>query len=216
MSGSSGCGPQADRAEAWPGPAGWFGKIPALGDFASRRLPPEFISAWDDWLSEGLPEAQQSLGADWLECYLKAPIWCFALTPGVLDARPWCGVLMPSVDRVGRQYPLTFAASFAPRIEIARPWWSALIEVAMRVKEPGCDAEALETRLLAAQGVPPCVAAGPIESPLATALAGAGPATSLWWPWSGHGPDDQTGSALDGLPRGDRFVRLFALNRCGR
>ena len=23
--------------------AGWFGKLPSLGDFAQRRLPPEFV-----------------------------------------------------------------------------------------------------------------------------------------------------------------------------
>ena len=26
---------------------GWYGKIPSLGDFASRRLPQSFVAAWD-------------------------------------------------------------------------------------------------------------------------------------------------------------------------
>ena len=34
--------------------AGWYGKLPGLGDFAMRRLPPEFVSHWDAWLQSGL------------------------------------------------------------------------------------------------------------------------------------------------------------------
>ena len=32
------------------GVPGWFGKLPGLGDFASRRLPDTFVAAWDRWL----------------------------------------------------------------------------------------------------------------------------------------------------------------------
>ena len=28
---------------------GWYGKLPALGDFASRRLEPGWIAGWDGW-----------------------------------------------------------------------------------------------------------------------------------------------------------------------
>ena len=34
--------------------AGWFGKLPSLRDFAQRRLPPEFVQVWDDWLGAEL------------------------------------------------------------------------------------------------------------------------------------------------------------------
>ena len=46
---------------------------------------------------------------DWLDGYLASPSWRFLLMPGVMDGQPWAGVLMPSVDRVGRYYPLTIA-----------------------------------------------------------------------------------------------------------
>ena len=26
---------------------GWYGKLPASGDFVTRRLPPSFIEPWD-------------------------------------------------------------------------------------------------------------------------------------------------------------------------
>ena len=42
--------------------AGWFGKMPALGDFASRRLPPAWIEAWDGWLQRELVRSRTALG----------------------------------------------------------------------------------------------------------------------------------------------------------
>jgi type VI secretion system protein ImpM len=92
---------------------GWHGKLPAIGDFASRRLDADFIAAWDDWLAAGLEALHVQPG--WLDAYLDSASWRFALMPGVLPggagARGWIGVLVPSVDRYGRYYPLTVAAA---------------------------------------------------------------------------------------------------------
>ena len=41
-----------------PERVGWFGKIPALGDFVTRHLPPSFVQPWDEWLSAELSEAR--------------------------------------------------------------------------------------------------------------------------------------------------------------
>src|SRR5262249_2958329 len=91
--------------------AGWHGKLPTLGDFATRRLAADFVHSWDAWLSEQLPALRQQ--PDWLEAYLASPSWRFLLMPGVLPGpsgeTAWAGVLMPSVDRVGRYYPMTLA-----------------------------------------------------------------------------------------------------------
>jgi len=161
--------------------------------------------------SSDLFAAREKLGEDWLESYLKAPIWRFALMPGALDARPWFGVLMPSVDRVGRQFPLTFAASFAPAPDALHRWWSALIVVALRAKEPDCDADALEVALLASSGNadrdPPL---GAFQSRVAPTLAAAAAGTSLWWSMRHEAQPDETVSMLEGLPRGNRFVQLIA------
>ena len=95
---------------------GWYGKLPMLGDFASRRLPQPFIDRCDDWLSRGIEASRQQLGDDWLNTYLTGPLWRFAWGPGVVDAQWWFGVLMPSVDNVGRYFPLVVAwpSSAAP------------------------------------------------------------------------------------------------------
>ena len=214
------CGdlPGGGAGEPWPGPAGWFGKLRALGDFASRRLPPEFIDPWDEWLSEELVATRQALGEDWAEAWANAPTWRFALTAGVLGTGPWFGVLMPSVDRVGRQYPLTFAASFQVNAEDRsaekrRPealdrWWSGLLWIAAQLnREPPWDLETLEAAL---RDMPDGGAADPRAlHQFATALAAAADGTSLWWPRGAGAEADGAVTAFDGLPRGDRFVRLI-------
>jgi type VI secretion system protein ImpM len=88
---------------------GWYGKLPMLGDFASRRLPQVFIDVCDDWLSRGIDASRAQLGDEWLNTYLTGPLWRFAWADGVVDGRWWWGVLMPSVDRVGRYFPLVVA-----------------------------------------------------------------------------------------------------------
>ena len=92
-------------------PPGWHGKLPALGDFASRRLSPALVATWDGWLAAGLLQLRTAQPAGWLEAYLAAPSQRFLLMPGALPGaaglQAWAGVLMPSVDRVGRYFPFT-------------------------------------------------------------------------------------------------------------
>ncbi len=92
---------------------GWHGKLPSLGDFASRRLPHEFVETWDGWLAAGLGALRQADPSAWLDGYLASPIWRFLLMPGALPGESgeqgWSGVLMPSVDRAGRYFPFTVA-----------------------------------------------------------------------------------------------------------
>jgi type VI secretion system protein ImpM len=95
----------------------WYGKLPALGDFASRRLDPEFLELWDNWLARGMLELRERDPAVWLDAYLISPSWRFLLMPaclpGKLGQQAWAGVLMPSVDRVGRYFPFTIVRPLA-------------------------------------------------------------------------------------------------------
>jgi type VI secretion system protein ImpM len=87
---------------------GWYGKLPGMGDFAQRRLPSRFVSVWDKWLQNGF-EHLRFAKSDWAQSYLEGHIWFFALGPSVIGSKPWLGVLVPSVDSVGRYFPLTVA-----------------------------------------------------------------------------------------------------------
>ena len=98
---------KASEENAAPSLPGWYGKLPGTGDFVTRRLPPEFVSTWDEFLGAAVAGSKELLGAQWLEHYLASPIWQFAVFPPLCGPGAWTGLMMPSVDRVGRYFPLT-------------------------------------------------------------------------------------------------------------
>jgi type VI secretion system protein ImpM len=97
-------------------PAGFFGKLPAHGDFIYRDLPSSFISAWDSWLQGFVGSSREQIGEGWLDMYLTSPIWRFAFSEGVIDQHAWAGIVLPSVDRVGRYFPFSIAKPVAGKV----------------------------------------------------------------------------------------------------
>lgn len=100
-------------SNASTGAPGWFGKLPALGDFVTRRLPQSFVRPWDAWITPGVEAVQRVHGEFGREALLTFPIWRFVVPPHVVDSSAWFGLFAPSVDRVGRCFPLTVAQSIA-------------------------------------------------------------------------------------------------------
>lgn len=129
---------------------GFYGKLPILGDFVTRRLPRDFLAPWDGWLQSSLAASREELGEVWLNSYLNSPIWRFALSPGVCGNSAWAGILMPSVDKVGRYFPLTVAASIdsgnclAYLMSSAEQWFVHLEDAALSGLEDGLDPEAFD------------------------------------------------------------------------
>ncbi len=89
---------------------GFYGKLPARGDFVRAGLPRDFVERWDDWMQSVLAGSRALMGDAWLAAFLEAPVWRFALPAGMCGERPVLGLMLPSVDRAGRYFPLTFAA----------------------------------------------------------------------------------------------------------
>lgn len=89
---------------------GAFGKIPSVGDFFRLNAPAGFASVWDEWLQRCLVSGAHAYGSRWDDLYMSVPIWRFGLSCGVAGQSAIMGVLMPSVDRVGRRFPLTLMA----------------------------------------------------------------------------------------------------------
>jgi len=185
-------------------PPGWHGKLPSLGDFASRRLDSGFVDAWDGWLAAGLLALREADPAGWLDAYLASPSWRFLLMPGVLpgDAarQGWAGVLMPSVDRVGRYFPLTIVRPLGDlpastqQMQALWHWLGRLDELAADALQDDWSVDRLETELArmaqpelheVAVAAAPAVAPGAlVELPLADGGDAAGwigiEAQSLW------------------------------------
>ena len=155
MNSNSSTVPDAFKGDNGPAIAGWYGKIPCLGDFISRRLPADFINEWDLWLQHGMAASRVQLGEQWLDLYLTGPIWRFVLMPGVCGTAQgiWSGVLMPSVDRVGRHFPLTIALLNDPRPEMmltvfsAQRWYATLERIALATLNVNALPDDLERNL---------------------------------------------------------------------
>ncbi|UWQ35246.1 type VI secretion system-associated protein TagF (plasmid) [Leisingera sp. M527] len=90
---------------------GAFGKMPSAGDFFRLNTPGGFVRVWDAWLQQVMLDGRGEYGPDFDAHYMTAPIWRFTLPAGLAGAQRVIGVLMPSVDRVGRRFPLTLMAA---------------------------------------------------------------------------------------------------------
>lgn len=120
---------------------GIYGKLPAYGDFLTRELDPAFVEVWDTWLQGFVSGGQEQLGENWLDTYLTSPIWRFAFSPGVVDEHVWAGIVLPSVDRVGRYFPISFikkmSVSSCPTevLSLGSQWFDALENIALQALE---------------------------------------------------------------------------------
>ncbi|CCJ57542.1 type VI secretion system-associated protein TagF [Bordetella bronchiseptica] len=92
------------------GGVGWYGKIPAAGDFMRRRLSHGLVAWWDKWLQYGLAALRQMPAGGAERAYAAAPLWNFAIPAGAGAGAVLLGGMAPSRDRVGRAYPLSAMA----------------------------------------------------------------------------------------------------------
>lgn len=135
--------------------AGFCGKLPIRPDFVTRGLPLAFVERWHDWIGDAMAAARDALGEAWLDAYLYAPIWRFVLPPGLAGESAMAGTLMPSVDAVGRYFPLTLVlplpsiAAAASMLVSGESWFADAETLSLSALEEDIDPEVLNERLLA-------------------------------------------------------------------
>lgn len=165
----------ASGAEAAPG---YHGKLPAKGDFVTRRLPRGFLDPWDSWLQDAIGGSRTRMGEAWLDAYLTSPIWRFALSPGLCGEAAVAGVAMPSVDRVGRYFPLTIVALLGKDVDLlavpvaAAGWFDKAEDLVRSALADGFDFDGFDVQV-AALGPPAAGEAGSAD-PAAVVEAGSG------------------------------------------
>ncbi len=167
---------------------GFFGKLPSRGDFVRAGLPAAFVTPWDAWLQAVLPESRAALGQDWDAAWLEAPVWRFALEPGLCGPGGVLGLWMPSVDSIGRAFPLTIAAVFEGPAQADEGWLDAA---------EACGRQAL------ADDLDPAALTACVPDP-----TGQDPAASGWW--SDGSPRVPPSSLPGGLPDGPAFVGMLS------
>lgn len=212
--------------------AGYYGKIPGHGDFIQHRLPRAFVQPWDEWLQAGMAASRDRLGEDWLDIYLTSPAWRFAFPAGACCDTAFAGVMIPSVDRVGRYFPFTLAAPLAAGASVfatagaSSEWFSATEALILTTLDDAFDRGRFDATL-DKLGAPPVAdtrttaplpahtlldCADDLTSPLAALLEqltmAATADCSLWW---SHGSDRVAPSLswAHGLPPAAAFDALL-------
>ena len=133
---------------------GIYGKLPLHGDFVYRNLPPSLIEVWDEWLQGFVAGSREQLGDSWLDIYLTSPIWRFSLSEGVLDSNAWLGVMLPSVDRVGRYFPISILtkvpgnANLFEYSELQKSWYEGVEELLFHALDGELDIDELLEEIL--------------------------------------------------------------------
>lgn len=206
---------------------GFYGKLASRGDFVSRGLPTSFITGWDTWLAAGIAHSQAAMGEGWLQAYLVSPLWRFAVAAGVCGEQAVAGVVMPSVDRVGRYFPLTVACVLPAGADLAslpgghEAWFGQAEALMLQSLEEGAGFEAFEAGV---QALPPLVPGqaptGEQQGPWVRLASLDNGATRLWlqhWAcqgaslWWGEGSEQVAAGVrrCDGLPPAPAFAGLL-------
>lgn len=112
---------------------GVFGKLPDQRDYVQHGMDAALMSLVDPWIQGCLQRSREDLQDAWLGAYLNAPIWRFWLGPSIIG-QTVLGALMPSVDGVGRYFPLMLASVSdrpfdAPEIEPQDAWFAQAEEL---------------------------------------------------------------------------------------
>ena len=186
--------------------SGFYGKIPARGDFVQAGLPRSFTDPWADWMQRMLAASRAILGEAWLPAWLEAPVWRFMLAPGVCGPDAALGLWLPSVDRIGRYFPLTLALLTKEAADLSR-----------LIREGGGFLAAAECagRDALANDLPPEALAAQTEMALAALPADPGvdpllypAARGLWWTeGAARVPPDAFASPE--LPKAARFAAML-------
>jgi type VI secretion system protein ImpM len=108
-----------------------YGKLPTKRDFIAMGAPRDFLNIWEPWLQGSVSASQAILGEQWQQAFLRAPIWRFWLGADLCGTAV-LGAFMPSLDRVGRYFPLTLfacadqeAAIPPPELDSQDQWFKA-------------------------------------------------------------------------------------------
>lgn len=212
---------------------GIFGKLPSRRDFIAYGVDRPLLGLIENWLQASVAMSRDVMGSEWRDAFLSAPIWRFWLGAQVAPSAT-AGALMPSVDGVGRYFPLSVIAASGQGHEIPPPpddgldaWCAAAEALLLRCLEddPGGEPAAL------AQSLPP-PPMRPLDKPAAqpgvprvwvaedgslteafAALASSDAAShhgrqSYWWTLGGEHHPAQLW-AVEGMPRPELFATFI-------
>ncbi len=195
---------------------GLFGKVPSKRDFVAVAAPRAFLRVFEPWLETGLKQGR-ACGDDWTQAFHTAPIWRFWLGPA-LCGEAFTGAFMPSVDALGRMFPLTVVGSSCdgplapPEIDSRSRWFTQVEDLLLDALDPNASFETLVARLGGLSDDAPtaepdalakrfaAIRAQQANCPLETA--------TFWWTIGG-GDCPQCAMAQKGMPSPELFADML-------
>lgn len=84
---------------------GFYGKLPSNGDFLSRNLSHDITINIDEWFQISMTQLRHRL-PDWSYFFNASPSWFFMVPCNFFSSKAYTGYITPSIDRVGRCFPL--------------------------------------------------------------------------------------------------------------
>lgn len=207
------------------GAVGVFGKLPARRDYVQHGVEPRLMQVMDPWLQSAVAESRRALGEAWLDSWLLAPIWRFWFDAGIAG-KPVLGALMPSVDGVGRYFPLCALGTFGaqvppPEFDEQADWFAAVEALLLAALAEGGSYEALLAGLDALPPPKECPASagdcagvcGTFATLRERALGGFYVGVSCWWLQSSDGASPPHALLRRGLPAPAEYVAMVAPDR---
>jgi type VI secretion system protein ImpM len=219
---------------------GLFGKLSAKRDFISLATPRNFLEVWEPWLQASLSASRHQLGDRWQQTFLTTPVWRFWLGAAVCGTTV-AGAIMPSLDGVGRYYPLTLhavadadAPIFPPDIDAQDEWFGMAENFLLSTLEQGAVFEDISSALdlltvprtqsrgaddekviALGKGMTGMISAGDGFGAALSSLRAASPdvyaAASFWWT-TGGGDFPPLALSCRGLPDPYRYSTLLSGN----
>lgn len=165
---------------------GFFGKLPAVGDFVCRSLPPATVAKVDAWLQDGMFQLDQ-LGKTFYDSYMISSVCFFVIPAGVWSSEALAGFIMPSIDRVGRLFPFIYLESIVdseqPDLDLLSARLFAVSEIAVHALHDMIGPDELHGRLRAVRSetLSSCIGVGPDIRYYLSAMN----ASSVWWRMDG-------------------------------
>ncbi|PXA96875.1 type VI secretion system-associated protein TagF [Nostoc sp. 3335mG] len=160
---------------------GLFGKLPQKRDFVSHGLASGVLLPWETWLQSAIGASRAELQGDWERYFLVAPLWRFWIGPGIFG-QCVAGVLMASVDQVGRYFPLTLSYAAEGESVVTPPtlgdveaWFQALDQRLLSVLAEEATME--PASLILDLPEPPQTATGAPDAPIHLLPPGAADGT---------------------------------------
>ena len=133
---------------------GFYGKMPATGDFVTPRLPGDFVRVWDRWLAQHIVPL---LGT---EAWPESTALRFLAGPTSFGTS--AGIVLQSADRIGRRFPLSVVARLSEarlKLAYADAWFDNIENAAFAAQRGELAPDDLDAALTALP-VPPVAPVG--------------------------------------------------------